>query len=74
MGKVANIQQTSMEFNANLNGASFEVEKSKVAQEHHILNLDILKFENGKWYVSGIPIEEYDALYTGNDNSESFIH
>lgn len=52
-------------------------EQVKVAAAHNIIGEAILKISkdaNGAYLLYGIPIENVDKLYEGNDNSDMYNH
>ena len=55
--------QTEIDFN-------IEDEKTKIAKEHHIspAAIEFLTFDGKTWYMKGIPLSDYDNLYTKDTN------
>jgi hypothetical protein len=51
-------------------------EKMKIAQEHHLSNEGLGKLHKdpitGEWLVGLLTLAEWDDLYKGNDNTESY--
>lgn len=43
-------------------------ERKIVAERYKVMNPSSLEFKNGGWHMSGIPIEQWDALMNEKDD------
>ena len=55
-----------------------DIEKKRIAEEHHISTEGMGKLHKdpttGQWLVGVLTLDEWDNLYSGNDNTESYQH
>ncbi len=58
----------------NFGEAEFTIERDQIAKDHNIINLEILTKVDGKWFASGLPVEEYDSLHNEADLPSNHQH
>jgi hypothetical protein len=52
---------------------SYEKEKKEIARFHGILDTtNLIKKDDGKWYMHGLEVSEYIETMSGNENSELY--
>ena len=48
-----------------------EEERDHIAKTFKVADVSKLSKKNGQWYIDNMTVEEWDNLFSGNDNSET---